>query len=72
MNTHLKVVEMQCLILSGQGEFYVGKTLSVSYISRMKGFNPDDVNVEWYHFGVDDLFIPGRAMLLRGMIWAHI
>ena len=49
------------------GEFYVGKTLSVSYmIEDEDGFNPDDVNVEWYHFGVDNPIHTGKSYTLTG------
>ena len=49
------------------GEFYVGKTLSVSYmIEDVDGFNPDDVNVEWYHFGVDAPIHTGKSYTLTG------
>ena len=49
------------------GEFYVGKTLSVSYmIEDVDGFNPDDVNVEWYHFGEDAPIHTGKSYTLTG------
>ena len=47
------------------GEFYVGKTVSISYmIEDADGFNQDNVTVEWYHFGNDIPIHVGNSFTL--------